>query len=171
MDINPGLDGSTSSLLRLLVLGLSITVVLSCRPSQEPKAKSAAVACAQGFPRECYKAGLAELDGLGDRESGALAVFYLEKGCQGGDMLSCWTLGDLYDRGGVVPQDRLRAETYYRTVCDHGGDVACKQLLDILSPADTNAGQSRRDAILKHLCDRGDAPACDALARKQRHMR
>ncbi len=68
---------------------------------------------------------------LGQLVAGCLACQDLEgeyqQACDGGDMLSCNDLGDMYSDGVGVTQDLARAATLYQQACDGGFVQVCSR--------------------------------------------
>jgi hypothetical protein len=94
----------------------------------------------------------------------AKAAALVSAPCNGGDMESCFGLGEQYDQGQGVATDAARAMALYQKASDGRVAAACQKLGDdywygIGVPADKQKGKT----LLKKGCDLGDQWACERV--------
>lgn len=124
------------------------------------------VACDAGKARACTAAALIFIKGRGavPRDSRRAARF-LERGCEAGDALTCFRLGQELRGGGDPPADPSRAAELFRRACDGGVARACgAYAVTLLTGRGVDKDPVQGLALLQKTCVGGDAESCDALA-------
>lgn len=90
------------------------------------------------------------------------AVEYYQRGCDGGDMLGCNNLGNLYLGGFGVKQDVSRAVSLYKRACDKGEPDGCLNLgVVLVNPKDKKRYDPNRGLqVLARACKLGQVSGC-----------
>lgn len=117
--------------------------------------------CPESDPVECRQRALREIDRRAYRNAVALAT----RGCEGGHLPACRTLGWLHENGHGTPRDLARARALYTRGCDGGELGSCKSLGFLMDtgqggPVD-RAGAAR---LYERACEGGELGACSNLA-------
>lgn len=109
---------------------------------KDARAKSALFlkACDLGDPLGCFFYG-SEFEKRYLEANPDPRAHYFDKGCQGGHAPSCFTLGQLHQRGRAAQVDVPLARTLYRKSCDLGFGQACTSLGKLLE------GSSDRSSV------------------------
>lgn len=116
------------------------------------------VMCDGGDAGACTARGLALLEDAipGDMEK-IRHVF--QKGCDGGDMVSCNELGVMMTTGDGGPVDAKKARELFVRSCDSGDCQGCLYLAEV-----TEADAALRADVLARSCDLGCSLGCQKLA-------
>lgn len=109
----------------------------------------------------CRRAALAAIGAHEDARALRLAA----RACDHGHLLSCKTLGWLYENGRGTTRDPVRARVLYARACDGGELSSCKSLGLLLDLGLGGAVDRRRAAELyARACVVGELDACNNLA-------
>ncbi len=92
------------------------------------------------------------------------ALNYFEKACDGGNMLGCGAIGDLYQRALGVKKNYKKAVKFYTKSC-YGGEMAgCGALGDLyMKGLGTDLSYAKAMELYTKACDGGKEMACDRL--------
>lgn len=90
------------------------------------------------------------------------ATIAYKRGCQGGQPVSCVTLGGLYERGEGVKQQDIAAAALYKMACDAKHDAGCVALTRLQSLGRAGKVKSAVDVVAaeREACLKGVGQAC-----------
>jgi TPR repeat protein len=154
---------------------LALATILACRrdppprPSPSVDAAVARPSAAADAGDDCASTDLPRCRALAllaiERRDDTAALRLARKGCDGGHLLGCRTLGWLHENGRGTPRDPAVARTLYLRACDGGELGSCKSLGFLF---DTGIGgtvdRARAAALYTRACDGGELDACGNLA-------
>lgn len=134
-----------------------------CKAFPEPDVETGvemfARACRNGYPGPCAVAAQRSIEGRGVAKDPTKAVELLELGCPSGRG-SCHLLGDLYERGEGVAQDRERAFTVYSEACERNESEDCFSAGRV---AGELGRSSEQEVAWKNGCRLTGKLSCDGL--------
>ncbi len=97
----------------------------ACEKNAEHALKYYQQGCEYGYPPSCQNAALMYQTGkTGEKPDFVKATEYLEKGCEGNNVTSCYLLSSYYIQGRVV-KDMAKAHAYAVKACEGGHMHAC----------------------------------------------
>ena len=92
------------------------------------------------------------------------ALNYFEKACDGGNMLGCGALGDMYQRALGVKKNYKKAVKFYTQSCDGAEMAGCGALGDMyMKGLGTELSYAKAMELYNKACDGGKEMACDRL--------
>lgn len=141
---------------KLLVALVAGALLVGCGASNQVVASFK-----QHDPQACVDRALA---GHQDRELLAMSRDHFAKGCAGGDMASCSTLGLMNERGLAMATDAVKAHHLYEMSCAAHNPGGCEHLGMMLIRGGHMAPAPERGVnMLAKACALGKARACHTL--------
>lgn len=117
--------------------------------------------CAKKIASACGRLAIYYSIGIGVPEDKKKAEQLAKPGCDGGDLLSCYAMGALYETDGK-PADEPKALELYEKACTGGISDGCSELAAVYMSGRTSKGADGSKAVdyLKKACALGDRTSC-----------
>jgi TPR repeat protein len=119
------------------------------------------VACDGSYAPACTELGLTVTAG----KQAELGVKYFIRGCDGGHLEACYTLGEMYDTGYHVVQDATKAVSLYTKACEGNIAGACTELgVSYANGEGVAKDLTRAMGLFERACTAGNLRGCSNLA-------